>query len=524
MIGAVLLILAAAVAVALAQKLRLPAIPILVVTGAALAALPGVPTIHVDQPVPQLALAFLVFAVGLEFEPARLSGQLRGALRLGLSQFLAIGAVGVGLALLLGYTSLQAAYLGLGLAASSTIIGVRSLVERGQIFEPLGRLILGVLLVQDLLLILSTSTLASIGEGIDAVLLELLSALVLFALAWGVVRVIAPRIARRLDNDPEVEILSALAVLFAFIAIAWFLHLPYPVGAFLAGVSLAAFPAGGMIRAPITPVAGFFSAVFFVSLGSSMEVPAGRDLVYAALALVVVMVGTPVVVVTASRGLRVPRREAFEAGILLGQCGELTLVLAVLGRATGTLDSGLFSAISLVTVVSMMLTPLLVSDRLIWWLVGRFSPSRPTPLPAREGHVVMLGCGRNSRMLLDLLRVSSPSVVVVDRDPGVVAALREQGIEALCGEGAEEAMLDAVHARQARAVVSTMRRQADNLRMLRRLRGEGGPVVLVRVFDDHDATSLERHGATVISEAEVAAAEVMLVAPTIARAGAAAHS
>jgi len=518
MTEAVLLILAAAIATSVAQRIRLPAIPILVVTGAILAALPGVPVLDVERPLPQLSLAFLVFAVGLEFEPSRLSGQLRGALRMGLLQFVVVGSLGAILVILFGHATIVAAYVGLGLAGSSTIIGVRLLVERGQIFEPFGRLVLGVLLLQDLLMILGIAGLAAVRGGPWAMVAEVGTAILLFAVAYAIVRLVAPRVARGIDHDPEVQIIAALAVLFAYLSIAWHLDLPFAVGAFLAGVSLSVFPVGGMVRAPIAPIVGFFSAVFFVSLGSSLTLPAGRDLLLALAALGLVLVATPLTVAVASRGLRLPRREAIEAGILLGQCGELTLVLAVLGYAQGELAGGMFSAISLVTVVSMMLTPLLATDRMAWWLVGRLAPPTPAPLPPLAGHVVLLGCGRNSRMLLDLLRVSNPDVVVVDRDPGVVAALREDGVRAICGEAADPAILDAVHAAGARAVVSTMRRHADNLRMLRRLHRPGGPLILVRVFSDEHADALVQHGATVVSESEVAAAEAVLVAPSIARA------
>jgi Kef-type K+ transport system membrane component KefB len=509
---ATLLALAAAGGVAAAQWSRLPAVPILVLLGFAISWLPGSEGLRVDGEVPTLALAYLVFAAGLELEPARLVGNLATALRVGVAQFVVVGCLGTLVASGLGVDAAAAATIGIGIAGSSTIVGVRLLIERGQLGEAFGRVVLGVLLLQDLLMMLALAAIGSLGvDGVPFTASPLVGIALLIA-GHAVLRRLGPRWIGGHDDRPPLMILIASSVLFAFVGIAYYTGLPLVVGAFAAGVSLSAFPVGGMIRAPIASIGIFVSAIFFVALGGSIETPTLRDVLVAGSLLAVVVLATPVVVAVTALRSGLARRESIEAGLLLAQCGELTLVLAVLGLGLGILDQASFSALSLVTVASMMITPLLATDRFAWWLTRRL-PRRPLEaVPPIENHVVLLGCGRNSEVLLEMLRVAEVPLVVVDRDPGIVERLRERGIESICGEGSDPEVLRATRASRARAVVSTMRRVADNVRLLRRVDLEDGPLVVVRAFFDADTARLSRLGAEVVSEAEVGAAETVLVA------------
>jgi CPA2 family monovalent cation:H+ antiporter-2 len=513
-----LLALAAAAGVAAAQWSRLPAVPILVLLGFAISRIPGGDGLRVDGAVPTLALAYLVFAAGLELEPARLVGNLGTALRVGLAQFVAVGSLGTLLASGLGFDAAAAAAIGVGLAGSSTIVGVRLLIERSQLGEAFGRVVLGVLLVQDLLMMLALAAIGSLGVEATPFPASPLVGLLLLIAGHVALRRVGPRWIGAHDERPSLMILIASSVLFAFLGVAYYTGLPLVVGAFAAGLSLSAFPVGGMIRAPIASIGVFVSAIFFAALGGSIETPTPRDLLAAGVLLAVVVLATPVVVAMAALRSGLARRESIEAGLLLAQCGELTLVLAVLGRGLEILDATAFSALSLATVVSMMATPLLATDRFAWWITARLPRRGLGRIPPIENHVVLLGCGRNSEVLLEMLRVAEVPLVVVDRDPGVVESLRARGVESICGEGSDPAILEATRAARARAVVSTMRRVADNVRLLRRLSADDGPLVIVRAFFDEDTQRLSRLGAEVASEAEVGAAETVLVARGILRA------
>ncbi|MBI4520689.1 MAG: cation:proton antiporter, partial [Gemmatimonadetes bacterium] len=164
MIGIATLLLTAAAALGLARWLRLPAVPLLMLAGMALS-LTGFAPAEVLQDGVVLGVTVLVFVAGLELNPRRLGPQGPAALRVGLAHFGVLALAGGIAALALGFDATTSVYLAFALAASSTLVVVRLLRSRGQIFEPFGRLVLGVLLLQDLLVILLIPILTRMGLG-----------------------------------------------------------------------------------------------------------------------------------------------------------------------------------------------------------------------------------------------------------------------------------------------------------------------------------------------------------------------
>src|SRR5690606_37583521 len=150
-------------------------------------------------------LTVVLFVSGTELSPSRVRGQRAVAVQVGIIQFGVIALAGTGIALLLGYARLTAAYVGLALAASSTLVIVR--------------------LLQDLLVILTIPLLTLVPAGIPGIARGLAGIVALVALAFACMRWIAPRMAR-LALEPEPLLLTALAVLVVFVALAIRLDVP----------------------------------------------------------------------------------------------------------------------------------------------------------------------------------------------------------------------------------------------------------------------------------------------------------
>jgi monovalent cation:H+ antiporter-2, CPA2 family len=167
MIGVVVLLAGAAVAFGVSKWLRLPAIPLLIVAGIMLSRL-GIVPVDILQDGLILGLTFLVFVAGIELNPRRVGEHRRAAVRVGVAQFLLLGLAGFAVSLLLGFTVHTSLYLALALTASSTLVVLRILQRRGQLFEPFGRLVIGVLLLQDLLVILMIPILTRLPDGVGA--------------------------------------------------------------------------------------------------------------------------------------------------------------------------------------------------------------------------------------------------------------------------------------------------------------------------------------------------------------------
>lgn len=505
MIGLAILLGGAAVAQALSRWLDVPATPFVLFVGFVLGQLGLLPP-EILQESLVLGLTFLMLVLGIELNPRRLRirKQRKAALRVGLMQFVVLGGAGLAASLALGLELLPASHIGVALAASSTLVVVRLLQRSGRMFEPFGRLVVGVLLVQDSLVILGMPVVLRAVDGPQAVVVGILGTLAMLALAFAAMRWVVPRFAA-LHEDEEELLILVLAIPFVFIALADWLALPLAAGAFVGGFVLSPFPTSGMIRGQLASVADFFTPVFFLSLGGILVTP-GPETIFRALALAaVVLLVTPPMVAFLTERSGFEARPALETGLILSQTSELSLVLGLHALMAGQIGQDIFTVLALVTIITMLLTPYLLSERLIHMLLRLHPVRRPeAQVEPASGHVVLLGCGSGGMPLLETLLMAGEEVIVVDDDPEVVNRLRSADVRCIRGDASNEEVLRRAAAERARVISSTIRRPRDNERALALLRGR--PVV-VRVFEDEDAEWVERQGGIPVLYSDAAAEE-----------------
>ncbi len=509
-----MLLLVAALGHALARATRLPTIPILLLCGMGFAALGVVPEAALPEDgqfaeAPLLrflefCLAFLVFASGVELTPRRFSRHRRAVAWIAAVQFLLAAAAGFGVALWMGFDLLVSCYVAAAVAASSTLVGLRQLRARRAMFEPFGRVVTGVLLVQDVVLIVVIVLMMRLAQGAGMMAAGLGALLLLAAVAFLCQQKVVPALLRRFRPDEELLLLWIVAFLFLFIGLAVYLFdLPMIAGAFFAGILFSGFPLNGLVRGQLTSLSDFFLALFFVCLGVVVGVPGGEVLWQAlGLSLVVVVVTPPVVTAVAEwRGMHT--RPAVESGLLLAQTSEFSLVLALSGVLAGHLTAGVFQVIALTAVITMTLTPFIGTERMAHALLPLHPLRRRRPLRGDlRGHVLVLGFGSAGMWVVKPLRAAGHEVVVVDDDAVVCAELMRLGIHTIRGDGSDEHTLAKVGASEAKLVICSMRRVGDALKVLEH---SGEAPVLVRVLEEADARLVERAGGTPILSAKPAA-------------------
>jgi Kef-type K+ transport system membrane component KefB len=495
MTGIALLLAAAAAGFGLAQWLRLPVIPLLIALGFALGQFgPGLDG-HETRQMLEAGLAFLMFSAGLALNPKRFARRARAVLWVGLGQFAVASVAGFLAALALGFDSIDAHYLGAALSTSSTLVVVHELYRQPGRTANYARLVTGVLLLQDALIIAVIVALQGAVEG-PAGVARGLGALAAIATAAGLLQRWLPRALPRIGTlDEERLLLGALAVLFAFAGLSATAGLPFVAGAFAAGFALSGFPLSGLVRSVLGSLNTFFLALFFTALGATVRVPSPSELL-AALALVatLLLVTPPLVTALAEWKGKASSRGAITAGLLVAQASEFAVVLALYGQAHGHISDGTLSVVALVAVTSMTLTPFLATranaERLL-----RFHPLRRriTTRSELDGHVVMLGYGTSGQWVLRPLLEAGHEVVVVEQDPVVVDLLRAQGVTAVRGDAGDERVLARAGTAKARLVVATL---PDTDDILKAVRHAGGTPVVARVFEEADAHAVAAAGGT----------------------------
>lgn len=494
------LLAAAAVASIAARLLGMPLIPLLLLSGIGFSQLVGPPEEFLESAI-VLGVSFLLFVVGLELDPRRIRAQRSAAIRVGAAQFIALAVIGFFAARGLGLGAVEARYVALALPASSTLVGVRLLQRRRQMFEPFGRLTLGVLLFQDVLILLAIPLVTELGSGWSQIGAKTAGVVLLGMLSLAIRRWVAPLFLAVMDES-EVILLGALAILFVFLGAAGLLDLSIVVGAFLAGVALSRFPVNGIVQAELAPIGDFFVAIFFTALGALVRMPSPVELWQALWLTLIVLTVTPPIVMLIAERWSFTSKPAAEAGLLLSQTSEISLVVILSGMIQGEISESLFVVVGIVTLTTMLLTPLIATDEMAARLARLRPRRRGVSDVVPSGHVLLLGAGATGMPLLEDLILTGCEVAVVDDDPAVIARIREAGVRAIRGEASDPLVLRQAGADRARVVSSTIRRPRDNATLLAM---SPDVPVLVRVFEDEDARWVRERGGTPVLYSEATA-------------------
>jgi Kef-type K+ transport system membrane component KefB len=476
----------------------------------------------------ELGIALVLFVVGLKLDVRIVRDTGRVAVLTGGVQIALTGGIGFGLALLLGLDARTAAYVAMALAFSSTIIVVKLLSDRREIDELHGRIAIGILIVQDLVVIGAIIALTAIGAETGASPVERAGLVVGkgVALVGGVVlamRWALTPVMHRLAHTPELLVLGAIAWGVGLAATADSLGFSSEVGAFLAGVALASTPYREAIGGRLVPLRDFLLLFFFLDLGASLDLGAlGDQLVVAAVLSAFVLIGKPLIVVAAAGRIGYTSRVGFLTGVSISQISEFSLILAALGAGLGHIDSdgvALITSIALITIA--LSTYAMLYERPLYQLLGshlsRFE-RRTGPALVDEVDdtgapidVIVCGAGRLGGALLGPLRDAGHAVLAVDFDPRVIEAARAAGYAAVYGDVEDPELPASLPLRTARWVVCTVRRTDVSLGLLHALdhHGFAGGVVL-SAHDARDAAQLRARGAHhVLRPYEAAAAEAV---------------
>jgi CPA2 family monovalent cation:H+ antiporter-2 len=500
MTGFATIFLVSAIGYGFSRWLRLPVIPLLLLGGVGLSISGLAPEHEFAGSIVELGLTFLVFAAGIEMNPQRIKPQRAAIFWVGPLQFAFAGIAGFLLALVFGFGTIPALYLGFAMSTSSTLVVIRQLRARQQMFEPFGRLVIGVLLLQDVIMIVGIVLISRAPEGWAATVTALGGTLVCAAAAYILQKRVLSTLVLKTGIDLESLLLGILALLFVFLAIAYKLKLPPFVGAFLAGFALSSFPVNGVARGVLNSLNDFFIALFFTAVGAHLMIPSLADLGMAlAFASVVVFITPPVVTAVAEwKGMS--SRSAIESGLLLAQLSEFSLVVGLTGQALGHIDARTLSIIAVAAVVTMTLTPLMATPATTRLLL-HLHPlrRRRTANAGMSDHALILGFGSSGMWTLRPLKAAGFTTLVVDDDPAVISQLEKMNVPCVRGDASDERILETAGARHAKLILVSMRRVRDSEKVLRYAKDVP---TFVRVFEETEAEFVrERGGEPILNSA-----------------------
>lgn len=515
---AVVLLIAAAVA-ALAYKLRQPLIVAFIAVGvlvgpSALAIIRQPAEIELFA---EIGISLLLFVVGLKLDLHLIRSVGKVALATGLGQVAFTSAVGFVIALGLGLDVMSALYVAVALTFSSTIIIVKLLSDKRELDDLHGKIAVGFLIVQDIVVVLVMIALSAFAEVDEGVGLAREMALVLLKGAGFVgaiavlIRWVMDPLLLRFANTPELLVLFSIAWAVALAAFGDALGFSVEVGAFLAGVSLASTPFREAIATRLVSLRDFLLLFFFIDLGAQLDPGLLGEQLPAALVLsLFVLVGNPILVLLIMAAMGYRAKTGFLAGLTVAQISEFSFILAALGVALGHIDTeamGLITTVGLVTIglsTYLILYSHPIYDRLapLLRLVERSAVREPTigrPGDGPPPEVIVFGQGRYGGSISEHLRDQGVEVLGLDIDPRLLRQRAAEGLRVRYGDAENPDVAETLPLEQAAWVVCAVHRPEAAMALLDSLRRAGYPGrVAVTAHTPADVTMLGPSGADVL--------------------------
>ncbi|MEI6329421.1 MAG: cation:proton antiporter [Pseudanabaena sp.] len=421
----------------------------------------------------QFGVAFLLFALGVEFSLKQLNKVKAIAIGGGTLQILLTIALTTAVSVFVGWveTPTQGIFLGGILSLSSTAVVLRSLMATNETESAQGQVTLGILIIQDLALGLMLAVLPALDhpESVGIAVAKALAVTALFAGAAIVAGIwLIPPFLRWVASTEsrELFLLSVIVLCLGIALLTEHLGLSIEMGAFVAGLMISEVEYADQALTYVEPLRDVFATLFFAAIGMLIDpvfLIQNWELILSLVAIV--MIGKFLIVVPLVSIFRYPLRVAIFAGLGLAQIGEFSFVLASEGQKLGLVSRRVYLLILGTTAVTLMVTPFLLKATpqiltllekvsfLKDWMNKLDMPQEISANAKLKDHVVVCGYGRIGQGIVTLLQSKGYPVLVIEDAESKVQILRSQNIPYLYGNCASPLVLERAEIDHARSML-----------------------------------------------------------------------
>jgi len=470
----------------IARSFKQPLIPAYILAGLIIGpvGLGWVTDIEIIRTLSEIGIAFLLFVVGLEIDFKRLRDVGLVATLGGTIQVVFMFSAGLIVAWLSGiFTVTDAIYIGAMLAFSSTMVVVKILSDKKELDTLHGRIIIGILLMEDILAILAMSLLGSL-EQINASIfvMALVKGLALFAITWAASKFVFPAIFKQAARSQEIFFLTSVTVCFVFAYLGVLFGFSIVVGAFLAGIALANLPYNLEIIGRVKPLRDFFATMFFVTLGMGLVFGSVTLMVVPIIILLaVILVFKPILIMFIGGLFGYARRTTFLTGITMAQVSEFGLIIVAQGLVLGHISPELSTLAVLLAIVTITITSYLIKyDTQIYHKINRLlllfdklskKKKEYAYLPEeKQFDVIVVGYDRIGYSVLKTLRRLNKSFIIVDFNPDIIKRMAHDKVPCLYGDIADIEIIERLDLRHAEIIISTVPEKTDNLLLIQKIK------------------------------------------------------
>ncbi|MFA6023230.1 MAG: cation:proton antiporter [Candidatus Pacearchaeota archaeon] len=501
-----IMIIVAGVLAFIFKMLKQPRIPAYIIAGIILGpmALGLIQNSNTILALSEIGVAFLLFFAGLEIEFSNLKRVGKISLIAGIIQMGLMALLTLVLWFFWDFKNIEMIQIILVVAFSSTMVVIKILADKEELNTLHGRIIVGILLIQDIAAVIALTILTS-----DLNLLGILIALgkaglfIIFAL---ILAKLSGPIFKLSAKSSELILIIALAFLFLFAISAYSFGLSLVIGAFFAGVALANSPFKVDIKGRVHPLRDFFGAILFVSLGMQLVWIPKEYWGLFGLLIVLVMIIKPIVLMVSIRLLGYTNRTAFLTGNSLGQSSEFALILLTQGLLLSQISQGLFSVLVFVVIISMSLTIYFMQYESALYKLFLYPARLFERVPTKKEElnyglidkkkVIIFGCHRTGTLILKKFSDIKEDILIIDFNPDIIRSLMNKKIPCLYGDLANPEIIKKIKFMNPEIIISTIPDIEDNLNLVEKTKKINSKVIVIVMAEHiHEALELYKKGA-----------------------------
>ncbi|MFW5846554.1 MAG: cation:proton antiporter [Nanoarchaeota archaeon] len=457
----------------------------------------------------KIGVALLLFTVGLHLNPKVIKEVGKISLVTGVGQVLFTSIISFIISFLLGFSIIASVYIAIALTFSSTIIIMKLISDKGDMNSLYGKISVGFLIVQDLIAVFILMAVSSFSGNSDSgsitsiLIYGFLSITILFLLGLSVM----PSLLKKIARSQEFLFLFSIGWCLALASWFDFLNFSLEIGALLAGIILSTTPYSNEISSKMKPLRDFFIVLFFIIIGSQMEMGNVIDNIFPIVMFsLFILIGNPFIVMVLMGSMGYTKRTGFLSGLTVAQISEFSIILVALGVSVGHVDS---TVLSLVTVVGLITiagsTYMITYSKQIYNRISRFlsifekkniKKSRNT---SKHYDAILFGYNRIGFSILRSLKKIKKKYLVVDFNPDVIEDLKKLRIPCLYGDSYDTDLLEELPLDKMQLAVSTIPDQETNLLLIEQIRlVNPNAIIIVTAHQIEDAMELYRKGASYV--------------------------
>lgn len=412
----------------------------------------------------EIGVILLLFTIGLEVSFSNLMKIKKFLIIAGGSQVGITVAVGFIIFYFFGVSAKQAFFLGMLLSLSSTAVVLKLLSDRGELEAPQGRISLGILIFQDLMivpmfLVLPILT-ADPTSGIGEISLQIIISFSILGLLIVLSRFLMPKLMYQLANLRLTEAFT-IGIILLLLGTAYITHsagLSFALGSFIAGLILAESDYNTQILSDIIPLKDAFNTIFFVSIGLLLDLNyIAENLMLVILITVGVLLLKSVIISAIVLLIKYPFRIALITGIGLAQVGEFSFILSRAGLNYDLINSEYYKIFLASAIFTMILTPFLLRfAHSINFSKDKINDSQ-NEISAKKSkfndHVIIAGYGLNGKNVSRVLRETGIKYVVIELNPDTVRIEKNNKENIIFGDISKYEVLHSAGIEHARVIV-----------------------------------------------------------------------